>query len=93
MAKIKIEVEVSKESYEVFKLLGDVVAGLAAKKPIAQLAAEELPALAAAVDGIQNAPQEFKDDLAASLKSAMLPVSDAVASLLAPKQSAPAPQA
>lgn len=93
MAKMQITVDVEKDTYEVGKLISDILIGLKNKKPIAQIAGEELSALSAAVDGIQNVPGEFAEDHAAFLKSIMNPLSDAVGELLKKQPAQATPQA
>lgn len=82
MAKMDITISVEKETYEVGKFIAEVLMAVKAKKPVAQIAAEELTALSAAVDGIQNVPTEFQEDQAAFMKAILNPVSDAVGALL-----------
>lgn len=85
MEKIKIEVEVAKDLYEVVLLLADVVKGLKSGKPLADIAVAELAALKNAVDGIQNVPEGLKDEVAASLRAALIPLSDVLESFLVKK--------
>lgn len=92
MAKIDVTVSVEKETYEVGKLLADVVLALKAKKGLAEIAASELPALMAAIDGIALVPTEFADDAGAFLSAALIPVSQALGALLK-KDPAAAPAA
>jgi hypothetical protein len=90
MAKMEITVSVEKETYEVGKFMAEILMSIKAKKPIAQIAAEELTALSAAVDGIQNIPAEFSEDQAAFMKAVLNPVADAVGALLKKDPAAPA---
>lgn len=89
MAKLTVSVEVSKETSEVGALLVGLVKAIKAKKGIAEIAGEELPALMKAVDGITSVPAEYAEDHAAFLKALMLPMAD-IASELVGKQDAPA---
>jgi hypothetical protein len=84
MSKITISVEVSKETHEVGTLVSDLLKAIKAKKPIVQIAAEELPALAKAIDGIEQLPAEMKEDKAAFMKAVMNPLSDGIAALMEP---------
>jgi hypothetical protein len=91
--QIEVTSKVSKDLYEVSKLAAGLIAALAAKKPLAEVAAQELPALMVAVDGVSNIPADAKESLGASIRAAILPLSDAIEALVAGKQAAPAPQA
>lgn len=90
MAKQTIQVEVEKETLDVGLLLAGLIKSVKAKKPVAQIAAEELQDLVKAIDGIEQVPAEYKEDKAAFMKAVLIPVSDAVASLMTESPSQPA---
>ena len=58
----KVQVEVTKESFEVFEALEHIVSEVLAKKPIAEIAASSLPKLMVAVDGIPKLDDEVKHE-------------------------------
>lgn len=82
MATIDKAVKVSKESEDVAKLVSDLVVAFKAKKPLAQVAAEELPALATAIDGVGQIGAESKEDLEAFLNTWALMGAKVAAALL-----------
>lgn len=58
----KVEVEVTKESFEVFEALEHLVGEILSKKPLAEIAASSLPKLMVAVDGAQKISDEVKHE-------------------------------
>lgn len=76
MSKIKVEVEVEKETYEVAQAVSELVVGLIQKKSIAELAAGELMKLQAAVDGFTQVPGELADDPGAFARAIANPLCD-----------------
>jgi hypothetical protein len=60
MELLKKEVSVPKEVSEVFDALALLVAEIKAKKEVAVIVAESLPAIIKAVDGFQNLGEEVK---------------------------------
>lgn len=89
MAKIAITVQVEKETHDVGLLVSQLIIDLKNKKPLAEIGATNLPALMSAVDGVQQIPAEFSEDLAASMKAILNPISDAVAALMKKDPAAP----
>lgn len=85
MPKKKIEVEVSKEAYEVGVAAAELIKGLLAKKPIAEIALAELPLLQAAVDNISAVASEPGEDPGAFARALALPVSDVLSAAFAKK--------
>lgn len=83
MAKKTVSVEVSKETHEVGVLVAGVIKAIIQKKPIAQIAVEELEALKTAVDGVTSIPAEPKEDPKAFGLAVCLPILDVVGELLA----------
>lgn len=65
MDTIKLEVVVPKEMQEVSVSLQSLVKAFVEKKPIAEIAATELPKVMVAVDGIQKVGEEAKSAEAA----------------------------
>lgn len=61
MEPIKKEVLYAKETGELMTLLIELVKDLKAKKDVSALAAENLPLLIAAMDGMDKIPEEAKD--------------------------------
>ncbi len=57
---IKKEVEVAKETMEIFDALSGIAADIKAKKQIAELVAGNLTKLIAAVEGFDKLSEEFK---------------------------------
>lgn len=76
-----ISVEVDKDTYEVGELIAGLIKDLKEKKSLAEIGASRLPALMTAIDGIQNVPKAFGEDLGSALKGALIPVSDALEEL------------
>lgn len=76
-----VSVEVDKDTYEVGQLLAGLIQDLKAKKSLAEIGSTRLPALMTAIDGIQNVPKAFGDDLGSALKGALIPISDALEEL------------
>lgn len=61
MVLINSSIKVSKETDELLQLVAQVVAGLAAKKPIQELLIGLVPAIAKAVDGAELIAAEFRE--------------------------------
>lgn len=57
---IKKEVEVAKETMEIFDALAGIAADIKAKKPIAELVGGNITKLIAAVEGFDKLGEEFK---------------------------------
>lgn len=62
MALINTQHQVSKETDEVLALVGAVVAGLVAKKPMSELIPALVPAIMKAMDGADGITAEFHDN-------------------------------
>jgi hypothetical protein len=72
---IEKTVSVPKEMQEVFDLVQGVLVKLVVeKKPLAEIATSELPALMIAIDGAQNIPAEFAEKKAMLSASALFGV-------------------
>lgn len=54
-----VQVKVAKEVDDVGALLVTIVADIRAKKPISEIAADALPKLIAAIDGVEQIPAEL----------------------------------
>lgn len=57
---MKIEVEVGKETLEVFELVAALIKDIKEKKGIAEIAAENLPGFYAAINGFDELDDEAK---------------------------------
>jgi len=82
MSKVTISVEVPKELNELCVALRELIKDVAAKKDLAVVAAENLPNLAAAVQGLDQLAVEFKEDRAAFARAVGLLISDTVMELV-----------
>lgn len=60
MELIKVELSVGKESKEVFEAVAELIKDFKAKKEWAAIAAENLPLLLKAVEGVSGLPEEIK---------------------------------
>lgn len=63
MGKEKKEIEFNKETDDVMVLVIELVKDIKAKKPLAQLGAENLANLMTAIQGVDQIPAEAKDKL------------------------------
>lgn len=101
MAKQKLEVEVSKEAYELGLALFGIVkavkdAAADGKIELAEVVAAvvaQVSPIVSAVQGIDQLDDEVKEDIAAFSKALALPLADIPGLFLAPKQEVVAPQA
>ncbi len=82
MATIDLVVKASKETHDVGVLIKKLVLALKAKKPLVQVAAEELKSLSDAVSGIDELDDEAKADLVASISAIYVPISEMARELL-----------
>lgn len=64
---VQDQLNIPKESKDVVDFLANVVDGIKAKRPLAELAAAELPDLIKAVEGYQAIGEELKDGHRADL--------------------------
>ena len=95
MAKIKIETEVSKETYELGVGLGRVVAKMREALKDGWQTGSDLPVavsaaitdLVPAVEGIDQIDDEIKEDPAAFSRAIVIPMSDVVAEALTKEES------
>lgn len=62
METVKIEIEVCKETKEVFEALAGIVKGIKEKKPVAEIIAAELNDVIKAIEGFQALPEEAKSE-------------------------------
>lgn len=74
----EITTKVSPETHDAGKLLGDILKGLFAKKPITEIAVGELAQLKETVDGILELPAEAKANAMASLRAIIIPLSESL---------------
>jgi len=78
MNVVKKEVELPKELFEVSTFVVELLKDIVAKRSIAELSAENLPNLIAAVNGFEELKEELKDekvyDLAALMVSDIIKV-------------------
>lgn len=95
MAKMKIEVEVSKETHEIGMAVNGLLKSVMDKKAdglsaaeIAVAATENIQKLLIAVEGAEKVGLEAQEDLAASIQAIGVMVAEAVG-MLKPKQVAP----
>lgn len=84
MSKAQMTVVVEQEIYDVVKLLCDVAVALKAKQSLAAVAVGELAQLEKALAALPALAGDVADSKAASLKAALLPISDLVDALLTP---------
>jgi hypothetical protein len=93
MAKTKLEVEVSKEAYELGAAVVSLVAGVKnlmadGKVEVAEivaLAMAEMTSLVEAVKGIDQLDEEAKEDVAAFSKAFAIPLADVPGMFITPK--------
>ncbi len=57
---MKVEIEIGKETMEVFELVAGLIEDIKAKKGVSEIAAENLPALYKAVEGFDQIDDEIK---------------------------------
>lgn len=69
MNTVKVELEVGKESKEVFDLVAELIKDIKAKKAYGELAAENFPLLVKAIEGVSDIPAEFKSQYMADTAS------------------------
>lgn len=74
--KVKIEVEVSKETHEVGVAVAGLVSDLLKKKTLAEVAAGALLNLQAAVDGLSDVSAEPAEDPGAFARAIAIPLSN-----------------
>lgn len=60
MTTVKVEIEIGKESKEVFEAVAEIIKDVKAKKEWGAIAAENLPLLLKAVEGVTELPEEIK---------------------------------
>lgn len=72
MEVIKKEVELPKEMSEVSTFVVELLKDIMEKKPIADISAENLPNLMAAVGGFEAMKEELKDDKVFDLAALMV---------------------
>ena len=96
MSKIKIEVEVAKETYELGDAVASIVKSIADKKAdglsateIATSLTENVGKIMTALDGSGKVKAEYAEDPEEFLNAVTLPITKSVAALL-PKPEAPA---
>lgn len=87
MALKQLQVNVAQELDDVLVLIVDVVKKLKDGKSPLEIGASELPNLAKAVAGLDQVPQEFKQDLGSCVAGAGVRMGELVDALLAPKAS------
>jgi hypothetical protein len=88
--KIKIDVEVAKECYELSKGIADLVASIKASlddgwqpgRDIPALISEVIGRLVPALQGVELLKEEVKEDKAAVVMAIVAPISEVVDSLL-----------
>lgn len=80
---VKIEVSVPKELNEIRVALNKVLVDVKAKKPFAEIASGNFPALVAAVEGFEKLDDEVKEKLQESLHCVGLLGGDVAGVLLA----------
>lgn len=88
MVLIDLTTKVEKETLEVSQFAAKLLIALKQKKPIEAIAVEELPALAKAVEGIDQLPSEFKESLSGASKAVLIPIIDAMDVVLGKQPSA-----
>ncbi len=86
----EITVSVSKETHEVGVVVGNLLKAIKDKKAVADIVSSELAAVFTAVEGVEKAPAEAKENLLASVNAIQLPVTEGIVYLLAGKPEAPA---
>jgi len=59
--KVKVELEIGKESKEVADAIGDLVADIKAGKEVAVIIAENIPGILKAIEGFEKLDDEMKD--------------------------------
>lgn len=72
MAKVQVQVTVEGSSYDLGKQLGNLVEALIAKKPLAEIAAQELVQIQSIANDISAVKGDLADDKAAFVEGAVL---------------------
>ena len=92
MEKVKVEIEVSKETYEMGQVIGNLLGSVGTamedgkfdmKTELPQVLMMALANIAPAIDKVEQIPVEFKEDPTLATQAMLVPISSGIGKLLA----------